>query len=147
MYRVSPFTYLVSSMLSVGVANTNAVCSDVEILHFEPPAGSSCAQYMDPYIAQVGAILSIRRPRRIAVSARSATPTPTWPSLTRTTRIGGGTLASCGCLWCSTLRQRSSYTGLRGFPKVRGRKRPRRNRWQVERESGGRELESSAFAS
>ena len=54
MYRVSPFTYLVSSVLSVGVANTNVVCSDVEVLRFDPPQGSTCAQYLDPYISARG---------------------------------------------------------------------------------------------
>ncbi|KAF1977467.1 ABC drug exporter AbcA [Bimuria novae-zelandiae CBS 107.79] len=54
MYRVSPFTYLVSGMLSVGVANTEVVCGDNELLHFEPPNGSTCSEYMSPYQQAVG---------------------------------------------------------------------------------------------
>ena len=57
MYRVSPFTYLVSSMLSVGVANTDVVCSDVELLTIEPPPGATCGQYMGPYIQATGGYL------------------------------------------------------------------------------------------
>jgi len=55
MYRVSPFTYLVSAMLSVGVANTHAVCSAVEVLAVQPfPAGTACGTYMAPYIQLAG---------------------------------------------------------------------------------------------
>ena len=55
MYRVSPFTYLVSAMLGVGVADTDVRCSDVELLHFEPPAtttalAQTCAEYLAPYM-------------------------------------------------------------------------------------------------
>lgn len=49
MYRVSPFTYMVSGMLSVGVANTNVVCAANEYLHFDPPENQTCGQYMEAY--------------------------------------------------------------------------------------------------
>ncbi|KAL2818002.1 ABC-2 type transporter-domain-containing protein [Aspergillus granulosus] len=49
MYRVSPFTYLVSGMLSVGLANTNVTCAQNEYLHFDPVNGTTCGEYMDPY--------------------------------------------------------------------------------------------------
>jgi len=49
MYRVSPFTYLVSGMLSTGLANTSVVCSSVEFLNFDPPSGDTCATYIDRY--------------------------------------------------------------------------------------------------
>ncbi|KAK3950278.1 ABC-2 type transporter-domain-containing protein [Pseudoneurospora amorphoporcata] len=52
MYRVSPFTYLVSAMLSVGVANTDVHCADVEFLKFKPLNGT-CAEYMADYINAV----------------------------------------------------------------------------------------------
>ncbi|KAF1950929.1 putative multidrug resistance ABC transporter [Byssothecium circinans] len=54
MYRVSPFTYMVSGMLSIGVANTNVVCALNELLHFEPTGGRTCGEYMAPYIAMAG---------------------------------------------------------------------------------------------
>ncbi|TVY46155.1 ZEB2-regulated ABC transporter [Lachnellula occidentalis] len=50
MYRVSPFTYLVSGVLSTGLANTDVVCADYEYLHFNPPPGENCSTYLDPYI-------------------------------------------------------------------------------------------------
>jgi len=54
MYYVSPFTYLVSAMLSVGVANTEATCLDYEYLHFDPPAGETCGTYLKNYITATG---------------------------------------------------------------------------------------------
>jgi len=54
MYRVSPFTYLVDSMLSVGLANTQVVCAANELLKFAPPAGQTCETYLGPYIAAYG---------------------------------------------------------------------------------------------
>ncbi|KAF8851269.1 putative ABC transporter [Acephala macrosclerotiorum] len=55
MYRVSPFTYLVDAMLSVGIANTNVVCASNELRKFMAPAGETCYQYMDTYINTYGA--------------------------------------------------------------------------------------------
>jgi ATP-binding cassette subfamily G (WHITE) protein 2 (PDR) len=57
MYRVSPFTYLVSGILSTGVANTNMTCAANEYLNFDPPLGQTCMEYMKPYIMNVGGYL------------------------------------------------------------------------------------------
>jgi ATP-binding cassette, subfamily G (WHITE), member 2, PDR len=54
MYRLSPFTYLVSAVLSTGVAQANVTCSDIEILHLSPPAGETCGSFLDPYIGYAG---------------------------------------------------------------------------------------------
>ncbi|KAK7515313.1 ABC-2 type transporter-domain-containing protein [Phyllosticta citriasiana] len=54
MYRVSPFTYLVSGMLSTGVANTDAICADNEYLTFAPAGNQTCGAYMEPYIQSSG---------------------------------------------------------------------------------------------
>lgn len=54
MYYLSPFTYLASSMLSVGVANTKASCLDYEFLRFSPPSGQTCGQYLSSYIQATG---------------------------------------------------------------------------------------------
>ncbi|KAL8666924.1 MAG: hypothetical protein Q9202_001164 [Teloschistes flavicans] len=54
MYRVSPFTYLVSGMLSTGLANTNVTCSDVEYVHFNPTANQTCSDYLQPYMSRSG---------------------------------------------------------------------------------------------
>lgn len=50
MYYISPFTYLVSSMLATGVGDSTVVCSAEEYVTFPPPDGMTCGQYMDPYI-------------------------------------------------------------------------------------------------
>lgn len=57
MYRVSPFTYLVSGMMSTGLANTQVVCSSIEFLHFNPPSGQTCSEYLAPYISFAGGYL------------------------------------------------------------------------------------------
>ncbi|KAG6038653.1 ZEB2-regulated ABC transporter 1 [Claviceps citrina] len=54
MYRVSPFTYLVSGMLSTGIANSEVVCAANELLHFQPPANQTCQEYMREYISIFG---------------------------------------------------------------------------------------------
>jgi ATP-binding cassette subfamily G (WHITE) protein 2 (PDR) len=58
MYRVSPFTYLVSGVMSTGIANTDVVCSDIEYLTFDPPAGTTCEAYLTPYIGRMGGYLT-----------------------------------------------------------------------------------------
>ncbi|KAF3987476.1 hypothetical protein FT663_04430 [Candidozyma haemuli var. vulneris] len=58
MYRFNPFTYLVSVVLSVGLAHSTVECSDSELLHFAPPQGMSCNQYMAPYMAKAGGYLT-----------------------------------------------------------------------------------------
>ncbi|KAG6007140.1 ZEB2-regulated ABC transporter 1 [Claviceps maximensis] len=54
MYRISPFTYLVSGMLSTGVANTQVICAANELLQFKPPANQTCQDYMQDYISMFG---------------------------------------------------------------------------------------------
>jgi len=49
MYRLSPFTYLVSGMLSVGLANSSVQCADNEFVLFEPPSDRTCGQYIAQY--------------------------------------------------------------------------------------------------
>ncbi|GKZ71138.1 hypothetical protein AnigIFM60653_003613 [Aspergillus niger] len=57
MYRVSPFTYLVSGMLATGVSGTTATCEAVEYLHFSPPPDTTCQSYMSNYISTHGGYL------------------------------------------------------------------------------------------
>ncbi|KAL2831229.1 ABC-2 type transporter-domain-containing protein [Aspergillus cavernicola] len=54
MYRVSPFTYLVSAMLSTGLAGTNVECEAVEYLVFIPPDNQTCAGYMRAFLDSTG---------------------------------------------------------------------------------------------
>ena len=57
LYYISPFTYLISGMLSTSLANTNVVCSSIEYLHFAAPNGTTCGSYMQPYIQSFGGYL------------------------------------------------------------------------------------------
>lgn len=50
MNRVSPFTYLISGMLSTGVADARISCADNEFLNFDPLDGQTCGEYMENYI-------------------------------------------------------------------------------------------------
>lgn len=59
MYRVSPFSYLVSAMLSVALANTHVQCANNEYVHFDPPAGMTCFQYLDPYRNLTGGYIEL----------------------------------------------------------------------------------------
>ncbi|KAF8230823.1 putative ABC transporter [Tricholoma matsutake] len=49
--EISPFTYFVDSILSVGVANAPTRCSSIEVRHFNPPSGQTCGQYLQAYMA------------------------------------------------------------------------------------------------
>ncbi|KAK1690168.1 ABC-2 type transporter-domain-containing protein [Colletotrichum godetiae] len=54
MYRVSPFTYLLSSILSTGLANSKVTCSTNEYIHFDPPNNQTCENYMEGYMNAMG---------------------------------------------------------------------------------------------
>lgn len=54
MYRLSPFTYLASAMLSVGIANAEVVCAANEYRVFDAPVGQTCGEYMAAFIAESG---------------------------------------------------------------------------------------------
>jgi ABC-type multidrug transport system permease subunit len=54
MYRLSPFTYLVSGMLSTAVSGTKVTCSSIETLIFDPPANQTCSDYLSPYALRTG---------------------------------------------------------------------------------------------
>ncbi|ODV86674.1 hypothetical protein CANARDRAFT_6250 [[Candida] arabinofermentans NRRL YB-2248] len=57
MYRCSPCTYWVSAMLSSGLGRAKVECSTTEFVHFPPPSGQTCGQYMEEYISEVGGYL------------------------------------------------------------------------------------------
>jgi ABC-type multidrug transport system permease subunit len=54
MYRVSPFTYLVSGMLSVGLAGNTVTCAQNEYVQFSPADGQTCYEYLSDYRAGGG---------------------------------------------------------------------------------------------
>ncbi|KAL8651923.1 MAG: hypothetical protein Q9210_002992 [Variospora velana] len=49
--------YLVSGMLSVGLANARITCSPEEFLYFSPLSLSNCASYLGPYMEERGGYL------------------------------------------------------------------------------------------
>ncbi|GIK00955.1 hypothetical protein Aspvir_004985 [Aspergillus viridinutans] len=57
MYRVNPFTYLVSGLLSKSLGDAPMHCADNEFLAFSPPANRTCGEYMERYIAAAGGYL------------------------------------------------------------------------------------------
>ncbi|KAI0123219.1 P-loop containing nucleoside triphosphate hydrolase protein [Xylariales sp. AK1849] len=54
MYKVSPFTYIVSAMLSTGIANHEVKCVDLELLRFQPGSAQNCGEYMAPFTQIAG---------------------------------------------------------------------------------------------
>ncbi|KAL4737919.1 ABC-2 type transporter-domain-containing protein [Aspergillus similis] len=54
MYRVSPLTYLISGMLSAGLAKTPVTCTDIEITLVQPPGNTTCSEYLSTYMAAAG---------------------------------------------------------------------------------------------
>lgn len=57
MYRVSPFTYVVSGMLSVGLGNAHISCAPEEFLRFGPSKNMTCSNYLAPYVKSNGGYL------------------------------------------------------------------------------------------
>ncbi|KAJ4408298.1 Multidrug resistance protein [Didymella pomorum] len=49
MYRLSPFTYMVSGLLATGLARSSVHCAQNELIIFEPLSGT-CGEYMSAYI-------------------------------------------------------------------------------------------------
>ena len=58
MYRVSPFTYLIDTILSIAVANAPVHCSSIEFLNFDPVNGTTCGSYMQSYMQMAGGYLT-----------------------------------------------------------------------------------------
>lgn len=54
MYRLSPFTYMVSGMLSTAVSGTSVECDSIETLKMDPPSGMTCGQYLEPFANATG---------------------------------------------------------------------------------------------
>lgn len=54
MYRISPFTYLMSAIMATGVGDTTVQCAPVEMLRFNPPAGQTCGSYMAAFVGMAG---------------------------------------------------------------------------------------------
>ncbi|KAG2073835.1 hypothetical protein BDR04DRAFT_1093970 [Suillus decipiens] len=58
MYRVSPFTYFIEGLLGQAIGGTAVNCSQQEFVRVIPPSGSSCAEYLDPFMSYAGGYLA-----------------------------------------------------------------------------------------
>lgn len=50
MYRVNPFTYLISGMLARVLSGNSVECDSIEYLRFDRPGTQTCQQYMETFI-------------------------------------------------------------------------------------------------
>ncbi len=57
MYKVSPFTYFVQSLISPIIHDRYLKCEQSEFNVLTPPTGQSCSEYLDPYISTHGGYL------------------------------------------------------------------------------------------
>jgi len=57
MYRVSPFTYWVSGMVSTMLADRAVVCSSTEVSVFSPPENQSCGAYLEGFARVAGGVI------------------------------------------------------------------------------------------
>jgi len=54
MYRVNPFTYIVSSIMNATLGMAPAHCAENEFITFDAPSGMNCGEYMSEYISRTG---------------------------------------------------------------------------------------------
>ncbi|KAJ4176965.1 hypothetical protein NW767_014932 [Fusarium falciforme] len=57
MYYLSPTTYLIRSVLTFTILDTDVTCKKEELAVFDPPPSSTCQEYLDPYLDEHGANL------------------------------------------------------------------------------------------
>lgn len=57
MYRVSPFTYWVSGIVSTQLHGRAIDCSESETSIFNPPTGMTCGDYMEAYLTAAPGVL------------------------------------------------------------------------------------------
>lgn len=62
MYWLNPFNYLMGSMLVFAIWDTPVVCKAGELARFDPPAGSTCAEYLAGYLEGMGASSNLLNP-------------------------------------------------------------------------------------
>ncbi|KAE8309870.1 ABC-2 type transporter-domain-containing protein [Aspergillus transmontanensis] len=57
MYRVSPLTYLIAGMTATGLHSRGIRCGTAELSVFNPPSGSTCGDYLAPYLQSAPGVL------------------------------------------------------------------------------------------
>lgn len=54
MYRVSPTTYIINTIVAAGAGGRDIKCADDELSVFQPYPNMTCGQYMQPYLNGAG---------------------------------------------------------------------------------------------
>ncbi|KAI1498627.1 ABC-2 type transporter-domain-containing protein [Biscogniauxia marginata] len=54
VWHASPLTYLIDGLASAGLADVDVFCSPVQLLTITPPNGTTCGDYLAPYVQQAG---------------------------------------------------------------------------------------------
>lgn len=62
IYYLNPFNYLMSGMLTFGVWGAEVKCAEGEFARFDPPNGTTCAQYLAGYLQGMGATSNLVNP-------------------------------------------------------------------------------------
>ncbi|KAI9876910.1 MAG: hypothetical protein M1830_005311 [Pleopsidium flavum] len=57
MYRVTPVTYFINTLVSTGLSGVEVICTTNEILEFDPANGQDCGSYLKEYMNQAGGSL------------------------------------------------------------------------------------------
>ncbi|QSZ28689.1 hypothetical protein DSL72_003189 [Monilinia vaccinii-corymbosi] len=57
VYRASPLTYFVNGMVLAALADTHIDCSDIQLLHIDPPFPTTCDEYLGPFLQYAGGVL------------------------------------------------------------------------------------------
>jgi ABC-type multidrug transport system permease subunit len=60
--RINPFNYLMGGMLTFTVWDAPVNCAESEFARFDPPDGSTCAQYLATYLQGMGASNNLVNP-------------------------------------------------------------------------------------
>lgn len=62
IYYLNPFNYLIGSMLTFGVFDTEVKCKEEEFAIFNPPNGTSCGDYLSTFMQGMGARMNLVNP-------------------------------------------------------------------------------------
>lgn len=57
MYRVSPFTYWIGGIVGTELHGREITCSESEFSTFNPPQGTTCGEYLQPWLSQAPGVL------------------------------------------------------------------------------------------
>lgn len=58
MYRVSPFTYFIEGLLGQAIGGSDINCAQHEFVPVIPPSGSTCSEYLNPFMEYAGGYLA-----------------------------------------------------------------------------------------